>query len=402
VFYRIRGHNPTPGTAADEKLLVYIRRANLDAFWSRRPGTVYGLNNIFAEQVQVGVTFGFTMFEPPGPFGRKYDSGMKAAVGILWRSQRPGLHEPKMKYSSVRKARSLHTDFFNSSAQGVEGAIVWRSERARFVSTKAPTDTAWFNAFMTGYKARVGERRKQDAAIPIDVMVALQGSLEEDWTEALESGDKKRQRFLAEHGAFYLFLFCGSLRGFEGPKVVLTDLRKQVVRPGTAQAELHGAHIGLPLVGRFKARSQDARNILIPIAYETASGLKPGLWADRLISTLQEIGVVSGWAFQDDNGDQLKMSHFEQDFYERLSFLHEHFPNLFTEGIVVIEDYHLTRSFRRGATTRATAAGVSAEDIDYINRWNIGSEGAGSGPMRVLYADRIQLTKVFLRFSLAL
>jgi hypothetical protein len=255
---------------------------------------------------------------------------------------------------------------------------------------------------MTGYKARVGERRKQDAAIPIAVMVALQQSLETDWQDAVGQGDKREQRRIAEHGAFYLFCYCGSLRGFEAPKVVLSDLRKQIARPGSEQAQLYGAHVGLPLAGRFKARTQESRNIVIPIAYETHSKLQPGVWAERLIDVLEQQGVLTGWAFRDRNGDQLRMTHFEEDFYERLSNIHHHQPGLFAEGVVVIEDYHITRSFRRGATTRATAAGVSAEDIDYFNRWNIGSEGASSAPMRVLYSERIQLKNSFLRFSLAL
>lgn len=92
------------------------------------------------------------------------------------------------------------------------------------------------------------------------------------------------------------------------------------------------------------------------------------------------------------------MSHFEDDFYDRLARVNQIQPNLFTEGINISEDFHLARSFRRGATTRATAAGVSAEDIDYINRWNIGSDASASGPMRVLYSDKRQLINAFLRF----
>jgi hypothetical protein len=402
AFYRIKGHLPTPGSGVDERLLQFIRRANLDAFWSRRPGTVLGLTRLFTEQVEVGESFGFNMFGPLGPFGRSYDPGMKAAIGLLWRSQKPGIHEAKMKYSSVRKARSLHTDIFNASARGVQGTMVWRSDRARFVATEAPTDSAWFNCFMTGFKARIGERRKQDAALSIAVMKALQETLDEDWDDALPISNLERLRTIAEHGAFYLLLYCGSLRGFEGPKILLSDLRRQIAAPGSTLADLHGAHIGLPLVGRFKARSQDSRTILIPIAYETASMLQPGVWAERLVNILEQQGIKTGWAFQDALGEQLKMAHFEEDFYDRLTRIYQLQPDLFTEGVSILDDFHLARSFRRGATTRATAAGVSSTDIDWINRWNIGSDASGGGPMRVLYSDRVQLTKVFLRFSLAL
>jgi hypothetical protein len=360
AFFRLRGHSPFRDDNTDQLLLTYIRRANLDAFWCRRPGTVYGLNRLLKEQIEIGETFGFNMLDCLGPFGRFYDSGMKAAIGILWRSQRKGNHEAKMKYSSVRKARALHTDYFNASVKGAKGTMVSRSDRARFVATKAPTDSIWFNNFITGFKARVGERRKQDAAISIAVMVAIQQTLETDWQDVMTSDDQTEIRSIAEHGAFYLFLFCGSLRGFEGPKISLYDLRRQIAPPGSALANLYGAHIGLPLVGRFKPRSQDSRNIIIPIAYETASKLQPGVWAERLTQVLESEGIVSGWAFQDTQGDQLPMSHFEDDFYDRLFRIRQSNPELFTDGIDLMEDFHIARSFRRGATTRATAAGVSA------------------------------------------
>jgi hypothetical protein len=78
-------------------------------------------------------------------------------------------------------------------------------------------------------RARMGEWTKQDAAISISVMKCQQELLEEAWRQALEQGDTQEQRRVAEHGAFFLFLYCGSLRGFEGPKILLTSLREQIV-----------------------------------------------------------------------------------------------------------------------------------------------------------------------------
>ena len=252
-----------------------------------------------------------------------------------------------MKYSSVRKARALHTDMYGASSQGIYGALVCRSERVRFVSTEAPTDSAWFTSFMAGYKVRVGERRKQDAAIPIDVMVAVQSLYEEEWADAEDMEDTVVRRRVAENASFSLFLYCGSLRGFEGPKIGLADLRHQIVAPGSARAQQYTPHIGLPLTGRFKARSQEQRSILIPIAYETASGLRPGVWCECLIRVLEELGIVSGWLFQDSEGGQRRMSTFEEDFYEKLLLAHQQNPALFTEGTNILDDFHLARSHRR-------------------------------------------------------
>ena len=45
-------------------------------------------------------------------------------------------------------------------------------------------------------------------------------------------------------------------------------------------------HISLPLDERFKARSQEIQRFIIDISWEKSSGMKPGLWAVRLIDTL--------------------------------------------------------------------------------------------------------------------
>ena len=67
-----------------------------------------------------------------------------------------------------------------------------------------------------------------------------------------------------------------------------------------------------------------------------------------------------------------------------------------------MEDYHLARSLRRGATTRATNVGVSQPDIDWISRWNTVGEELIDGPIRVIDFDRKQMLETFLRFSRAL
>lgn len=318
-FYRLKHRAPRAGDPQDDLLQEYIRRANLDAFWSRRQGTVRGLVGLFNEQQEFGEVFGLRMFEPMGPFSDTYNSGMQEAVGVLYRSQKKGRHEAMLKFSSARKARSLFTDMYMASARGVEGPMVWPSDRTRFVATDSPTDSVWFMRFMTGYKARVGERRKQDAAIPVEVMVKHQLYLEEEWAMAVEEPGSVARREVAENAAFFLFLFCGSLRGFEGPKVLLSELRQQISGPESALGWQHSSHVGLPLSGHFKAWSQEQQVILLPIAYETASGLKSGLWAQRLVNTIEKQGIVTGWAFQDRDGEQRAMSSFEAKFYELFS-----------------------------------------------------------------------------------
>jgi hypothetical protein len=79
--------------------------------------------------------------------------------------------------------------------------------------------------------ARIGERRRQDAAISIALMIELQSRLEARWLEVNEENNWQEKRKAAENGAFFVWTYCGSLRGFETPKVLLHDLRQQIVSP---------------------------------------------------------------------------------------------------------------------------------------------------------------------------
>jgi hypothetical protein len=92
-------------------------------------------------------------------------------------------------------------------------------------SRRPPTNTAWFNRFLTGLRARIGERRRQEVAIYISLMLEMQKKLEEKWTRDFESKDTLEMRCVAETGSFFILTYCGILRGFETPKVVLSDLK---------------------------------------------------------------------------------------------------------------------------------------------------------------------------------
>jgi hypothetical protein len=236
LFYKLKGLEPDLARPDDALFMAYVRRANLDAFWCRRPSTVNALRRLFLEQAEAGEYFGFQMFDPLGPFLPSYDSGIRAALGLLLKGQGAGRHEANPKFSTVRKARAVHTNVHQTAASSIQGAMVWRSDKTRFVATVAPTDSPWFVNFMAGARVRVGERVRQDAAISIQVMLLKQALLEAEWTAADNAADVARKTDVAEHATFFLFLYCGSLRGFEGPKVLLSDLRRQIVAPGSLRA----------------------------------------------------------------------------------------------------------------------------------------------------------------------
>jgi hypothetical protein len=83
TFHQLKGCPPFEKDKTDDILLTYLHQANLDAFWSRQPGTINGMHRMFTQQVLFCQTFGFEMFEALGPFSRSYDSGIRTAIGVL-------------------------------------------------------------------------------------------------------------------------------------------------------------------------------------------------------------------------------------------------------------------------------------------------------------------------------
>jgi hypothetical protein len=200
---------------------------------------------------------------------------------------------------------------YKSSALGAASStLILRAEKKRLYSTQSPHDGDFFTMFMAGLRARVGERRKQDAAISVGLMIEIQRIFELDWNQALECDDRVTMREVAEHAVYFFFCFYGALHGFEGTKVPLHELRSKVAldasSPGATTDSLGRfiPHVGIPLVGTFKARSVGNTELLIFLAAQTASGLRPGEWTKRLVDLLTTLGIFNGWLFQTADGAQ--------------------------------------------------------------------------------------------------
>jgi len=195
---------------------------------------------IIQQQLKVGVLFGIEMFDWPGPYLASYDFGVRSALAVLWKSEEPGWHETKQKYSGVPKVRTVA----DVSIKGLQDNLCFKDGRVNWTATTAPSESVWHRLFMQGYHARVGEQRKQDMAITIEQMLKIQEILEWRWQEAVRSNDQGATRQVAEIAVFFEVGYCGSLCGFEMPKIVLTKLKNQMQLEPTPQVP---AHIGIPL-----------------------------------------------------------------------------------------------------------------------------------------------------------
>ena len=188
-----------------KSLLDYIRRANLDAFWSHTQLKLYHLARIFSEEVTTGQSLEFQMFPTsPGPFPTYYDGGLRSALGVL----------------------SVHANIYMASDSGGSKSQVIRSVKGLQVMASDPTNSKWFTRFMNGLPSSIGERRNQDATISIALIIETQRLLELEWHMVVNKNDKEHIRTVDENGSFHIFTYCGSLRGMKPPKFYSMITRK--------------------------------------------------------------------------------------------------------------------------------------------------------------------------------
>jgi hypothetical protein len=196
--------------ASDIELTEMIRRANLDSFWSRERSTVYS-NLLEARRMERTMRkCGLPSNTPPmGPWPLADSVGMKAAIAVLDRLLDKGVHEDNVQWNTFRKQVSTVTNISQASVGGLEN-YVGAYERRRMWISNAVSHQFWFSRFMTGIHKRVGQIRKADKEMSIEVLHAVDHILEDQWTGAGSESKKKR---IAEMGVWFVGGFCTGLRG---------------------------------------------------------------------------------------------------------------------------------------------------------------------------------------------
>lgn len=395
-FFGLTWRFPNELEQRDKTLMILIRRAKLDAFWSRRSSTVARNTRLFKRHVEVSRLLGYDAYGGRRPVDPYADYGLRYALTILWESLSPGRFGPRVQFSTVRHVRGMGTNV-ESMWQGLEpGPRVVRRGATVHQERAICTDSVWMRCFMSGLQSRMGESLRQDMALtPLVVGQVLQ-MCEEDWNDVGDD-DWERKRIIAEEAVFFVLTYVGGLRGSEVRKVVVTSLRRQFV---DARGSVP-AYVGLPLVGRFKSRGGVRSNIIVFVVQTTSSGIRAGLWLKRLIRCLEAQGIVSGWLYQDDDGSPRRSEAFRNGFYERLERAKGRDESLFGEGINIWEDYGPSRSGRRGANTQALKSCTKME-VELFFRWNTGGDETSHLPMHILYAEKKHLVSQVLKVSLAL
>ena len=139
---------------------------------------------------------------------------------------------------------------------------------------------------------RVGETKKQDEPISIDVIHVIHQLLEAEWhkTEV-----PKVRRKIAEMGAWMIGGFCVGLRGEE---MLLIEFA------GTAKSLTHlvdavSPHFVLTISGQTKGNQLSGSKFGLPcIATTHGTDLRPGVWMGRLVTLMKADGIRGGRLFQ--------------------------------------------------------------------------------------------------------
>jgi hypothetical protein len=244
----------------------------------------------------------------------------------------------------------------------------------------------------------MGQIVKQDWAIPLPVVHALLDTLESDWASAQTLGRRDKE-LIGMLGAYVVIAFCGS---FWGNEVFLADMH------GTAKylaaVDLPPDTIIIPLLGRFKGETGE-RYHLTPLAAVTSSGIQVRSWVKRLVETKVSRGYVRGPLFGDEMGLVVKAKTIEMELMERLQGIKETEPGLIPLDLDVYEDFGISRSFRRGATSTARTRGVDDKYVNLINRWRTFEDAKGQRPtlsMQDHYSDIQIILPELMEFSKAL
>jgi hypothetical protein len=276
--------------------------------------------------------------------------GVSVAVGMLLKSLQAGRYRDYTQFETMRKFRSSYSNVYHASAEGATTLATLGRDTAKTFLTACPTQSLWFERFAKGCLRRMGQEVRQDLALSVGIMLRLMELLDKEWNDDC--------RLVWEQvtlmGAFSIIAFCGSFRGHE---VFLVDLHGLIKYAEKDLVEGGHRYVIIPLLGRFK--NEDGEHYhLMPLAWETASGLQPGLWVSRLVRLKVFQGLLRGPAFSNRRGQPLDSRWLELELLDRLHAIQGEHPDLIAADVNVHEDYGISRSFRRGATTEARNRGV--------------------------------------------
>ena len=402
VFRKLRGASPNSRSHSDTLLMDCIKRAILDAFWSRSSSTVTG----YARQTRKMLDFSETV-GLQGPFWHteltpwRDHCGYEVAVLMLLYSRRQGKNvKENMQFDTVRNFRTVYGNFVRASPQASLEPWSLGDNSGRYQRmNKDECGSLWFSRFIEGMKSRMGQTWLPNKAFSIDLLKELLRQV--DLRISTNARDFFERHRWTVFKAYATVTYVVSLRGPEGFLLDLKGLNDH-------WTDLDRNYVVIALLGRVKGETQD-RAHLLPSVKVTSSGLNVKECLRGLLTVKATCGLKDGPAISDEKGRMYRTKELDDMLHEVLIELFEEKRLLFPPDITSVEHvrkfYQCFRSFRRASDTRAIEQKVDSPAIDIVNRWRLVEAAAGKRPaftMQQHYAQIDLLLKPFLRYTRAM
>ena len=384
--------------------MPYIRRVNLDIMWSRETSTVYNSYLATKKKKKIALELGLEpQFEPRGPWPVGDTVGFQTAVEMVRQSRSKGKNaKAYQQFDSIRKFRSASSNEFESGIESV-GDLTFVGDGGRvFRTSSAPTQSRLFARFMRGCEKRMGRLVLQNKALDIKILQRILHNYD------LELLSKKtssvRKRFIKMVRAYLVISFTGALRGGEGLMLEATSI---CAYNEEGRAVTPNEYVLATLLGRFKGETGE-RNVMLPLAAVTRSGIKIREAIDQLVDILKVEGKNVGElapAICHKNGKSISRTEINSEFVAAIEKVQDQNNHLIAKNIDVAGAYNIYRSLRRGATSRATVVGLGRPEIERNNRWRNFQTRSGSMPrmkMHDVYIDIKLALTTYLLFSSSL
>lgn len=154
-FWNLRRREVLVGNVCGELTMVCIRRANLDALWSRERSTVAGNLREGVRYLLICDRLGEKDPYPgrgPWPVGDLF--GMKMACALLVRTLDPGKNAEQVQFETVCKLWSHLSNFAHTTPRGMGPAFI-SDDGCVSALTNSTTNSMWFCLFMQGMHQRM-------------------------------------------------------------------------------------------------------------------------------------------------------------------------------------------------------------------------------------------------------
>ena len=401
IFRKLRKQNPDKESATDRLLLGCIRRANLDAFWSRTTNTVTQNMRKVRQSIAFSRSLGLDgAYNHFGPYGLEDQCGYEVAYTILLYSRHPGRNSnTHTQFETIRKLRTAYTNYVRASTASNMEHLTLLDDKGRYQRLSRDTcGSLWFHRFMLGTQIRMGQIWKPNKGMSIELLLRM---LRKSEGRIIAASSEEERHMWIVYVTYCVVSYVLSLRGNEGFLLDLKSLNKHNERD-------YGKYFVIGLLGKIKGEHND-REHCIPCSSKTTSGIDVKFTVFRLMEEKRKLGFTSGPAISNTKGVLYTSSEIDDLLIEILEELFEEEPTLFPpvvdSKLSLRDSYHCFRTFRRTSDSRAIEQNVSQLDIDVINRWDQVERSKGkkpSQPMRMHYAEFELLVEPFIRYTLAM